>query len=102
MFISKIDDNGKIIFKQDILWSEFGKQFNIKDEKGNEIGNIYIHKMLTTKDGKIFAIGERYHKAASGAGIASCNTWWRCSTGFVKAVLEEIVIIEFNKDFETN
>jgi hypothetical protein len=101
MFISKIDDNGKIIFKQDILWSEFGKQFNIKDEKGNEeeIGNIYIHKMLTTKDGKIFAIGERYHKAASGAGIAAAILGGG-GPGFVKAVLEEIVIIEFNKDFK--
>jgi hypothetical protein len=103
LFVAKLDNTGKVVWKNDILWSEFAKQFKPKDEKGNpeDIGNVYIHKIVTTNDGKIFAIGERFRKAASGAGIAmAVLSGGPSGVSVVKAVLEEMVIIEFNKDFK--
>lgn len=103
IFVAKIDNTGNLVSKQNILWSEFAKQFKPVDEKGKpvDIGNVFIHKVISTNDGKIFAIGERFRKAASGAGIAMAILGGGPSgTSVVKAVLEEIVVIEFNKDFK--
>lgn len=103
IFVAKIDNAGTLVSKQNILWTEFAKQFKPVDEKGKpvDIGNVFIHKVVTTNDGKIFAIGERYRKAASGAGIAMAILGGGPSgTSVVKAILEEMVIIEFDKNFK--
>lgn len=104
MFIAKIDNDGNIKQKSTFLWKDVAKDFNPVNEKGDpvDIGNIYIHKVITNADGKIYAIGERFYKAASGMGIAmnvlGALGGGSPSASVVKIVVAELVIIELGKD----
>jgi hypothetical protein len=103
IFAAKVDNEGNILTKVNIPWDVFAKQFKPVDEKGKpvKIGNVYIHKIVKTADGKIFAIGERFRKAASGAGIAmAILAGGHTTSSVVKLVVEDMVIIEFSPDFK--
>ncbi|HUH74286.1 MAG TPA: DUF6770 family protein [Chitinophagales bacterium] len=102
MFIAKIDNDGNIKQKSTFLWSDIAKDFKPVDEKGEpvDIGNIFIHKVITNADGKVYAIGERFYKAASGSGIAMTLLGRGSGGGFVKIVVAELVIIELGKDLK--
>ncbi len=62
MFLANVDNKGTILNKQYILWDDFQKQFNLKNVEGKplDISSIYIHKIVSTNDGKIFVIGEAH------------------------------------------
>lgn len=65
VFLANIDNKGTILNKQYILWDEFLTQFNLKNEEGKplDVSSIYIHKIVSTNDGKIFVIGEAHDDA---------------------------------------
>jgi len=61
--------------------------------------NVAIHKIVRTADGKIFAIGEQFKKAASAVGIltyASSNS----NVSAVKVQLYNMMVFQFDKDFK--
>jgi|GEM_PF-6285651 len=96
MFIAKVDNNGNMGEKSTFFWKDVAKDFNPVDEKGNsiDIGNVYIHRVLQTSDGRIFAFGERFYKAASALGIAT-NVLSGLSGSSPRASVVKIVVAEF-------
>lgn len=106
MYIAQIDKKGNILKSSKFFWKDLAKDFNPVDDKGNpvDIGNVFIHKVVHTADGKTYAIGERFYKAASALGIAS-NVMGALGGGganasVVKIVAAEIIIIELDKELK--
>src|SRR4029079_4696027 len=64
--------------------------------------NVTIHKMVRTADGKVFAIGEQFKKAASALGIASTVLGGGRSSGvsMVKVQLFNMMVFEYGSDFK--
>jgi hypothetical protein len=106
MQVASIDNNGNIKNRHTFLWKDVAKDFNPTDEKGQpiDIGNVFIHKVVTTADGRMYAIGERFYKAASALGIASnilsAASGSSSSTSTVKLVVAELMILELSKDLK--
>lgn len=72
------------------------------NEKGKieDVGFIWFHRIVQTADGKVFAIGESYRKAADGAGIAIAAMGGNASV--MKLIVQDMYIFEFDKDFTLN
>lgn len=105
IYVGKIDNNGNEMLKKEILWDKFKKDYKFKDEDGDEseIGNIFIHKLLSTKDGKIFAIGERFKKALDGGATALRGVGMILGGGVSSSlnfnlVLQHMILIELDKE----
>ena len=65
-----IDEKGKILSEKYNSWDlELGKYMNVSSKgKIEDFGYMYMHNMMQTADGSIFAIGEGYKKVASALG----------------------------------
>lgn len=68
-----IDGNGKILSEKYLTWeSDMGKYLDVNAKgKIDDFGYMYLHNVVQTADGSIYAIGEGFQKAASALGIAS-------------------------------
>jgi hypothetical protein len=73
MFIQEIGMDGKMKNETYTPWAGEINSIIVKKMKDEMKGNMktFIHKVVKTADGKVFAIGEQYRKAASALGIAS-------------------------------
>lgn len=105
LFLGKIDNNGNEILKKEIFWDQFKKDYKFKEEDGdeNEIGNIFIHKLVYTKEGKIFAIGERFKKAVDATSSALRGVGMLMGGGVSSSVnfnlvLQHMIVVELDKD----
>ena len=73
IFIQEVGMDGKIKRETYTPWAGEINSIIVKKMKDEMKGNMktFIHKVVKTADGKVFAIGEQYRKAASALGIAS-------------------------------
>lgn len=71
-FYKIFDMEGHLIRDKFITWNTDIAKVTPVDAKGRIDGKkrVLFHEIVKTADGEIFAIGEQYKKAASGAGIA--------------------------------
>lgn len=94
-----IDMKGNIKSKNYMSWATDVSKYLSVDAKGKVDGNnlIFFHKMLKTADGKIFAIGEQYRKAARVGAIAlSMIPNVQNGMSWQKMVVEDLIIFEFD------
>lgn len=103
--IYEIDSKGKILSKTYNSWAGDFARYLPTNRKGkiDEIGFLYIHKMLKTPNGKLFVVGEGYKRQASAGGIALAVLSGGRSTGSVgvtKMVTTDMVIMEFNDKYK--
>lgn len=70
-----------------------------KGDKGKN-GNVFFHKVVSTSEGKAFAIGEVFKKKADGAGIAISALGGSASV--VKIKVYDMFVMEFNDQFDLN
>lgn len=105
-----MDSTGHIYKRKYISWEKDVERLVKKNKKNKdeEIGQLYFHKFIKTSDGRFFGIGEQYHMAASGAGIIAGIAASALRSGTItansnmsvrKAVVEDIVIFEFDNSF---
>lgn len=69
----QLDANGKLINENYCSWeNDLGKYLDVTS-KGviADFGNLFLHDIFQTADGKVFAIGEGFKKVVSALGIAS-------------------------------
>ncbi|MEM8889571.1 MAG: DUF6770 family protein [Bacteroidota bacterium] len=106
LYFQCYDKSGKQVKKSYLSWDKDVSKFLDVNAKGRikEGGFITLHKMVRTEDGKIYAIGERFRKAVSGAGVAM-NVLAAAGGGTsgisnAKIVLEEMYVFEMDKDFK--
>ncbi|SFW88985.1 DUF6770 family protein [Chitinophaga sancti] len=100
--IYEIDNNGNILNKTYNSWAvDIAKHLptNTKGKIDN-IGYLYIHKMIPGANGKIFIVGEGYKKQASAGGIAltalNAAAGSYRNAGVTKVVVTDLVVMEFD------
>jgi hypothetical protein len=97
-----IDEKGKVLNQKYCGWGqELGKYLSVSSKgKIEDFGFMYLHNMIQTADGSIFAIGEGYQKTASALGIISqVATAGRSGISTVKVKVTDMVLIKFDKNF---
>lgn len=97
-----VDEKGKILNEKYCAWDlELGKYLNVSSKgKIEDFGFMYLHNILQTGDGNIFAIGEGYKRVGSALGIASTVlTLGRAGASTLKAQVTDMILIRFDKDF---
>lgn len=97
------DKAGKIVAQKKYSWVRYFKEAMDKNKKG-EIkgsGSIYLHKIVQTADGHIYAIGEYFRKVASAGGIAAMAlSGGRGGISTSKMMIRNLVIMELNPSLE--
>jgi hypothetical protein len=90
------------------VWSMNNKGKILKvDSKGrvDELGYVFFHDIIATEDGRIFAIGEGYKKAANAGGIA-LNVIGAAlgggvrGSGNTKIIVTDMLLLELSQDFK--
>lgn len=100
-----IDETGKTLSEKYSSWDlDLGKHLGTNGNgKIDDFGYMFLHNMIQTEDGSIYAIGEGYKKAASGLGIATtilagaAGSTSNIST--VKLKVTDMLVIKFQPDF---
>ena len=97
-----IDEKGTTLNEKYCAWDlELGKFLNVSSKgKIEDFGFMYLHSMIQTADGNIFAVGEGYKKVASALGILSkVASGGRSGISTVKVKVTDMLMIRFDKDF---
>ena len=97
-----MDEKGIMLNEKYCAWDlELGKFLNVSSKgKIEDFGFMYLHNIIQTSDGNIFAVGEGYKKVASAMGIASrVMTMGRAGASTLKAKVTDMILIRFDKDF---
>jgi len=96
-----VDDKGNVLTEKYCSWDlELGKFLNVSSKgKIEDFGYMYVHNILQTSDGNIFAIGEGYKKVASALGIAAKLLAARSNISTIKIKVTDMIMIKFDKDF---
>jgi hypothetical protein len=104
--IYEIDSKGKTISKTYNSWTEDFAKYLPVNAKGkiDNLGYLYIHKMMKMPDGRLFIVGEGYKRQASAGGIAlnalSMAAGGYAGMGNTKIVITDMVMMEFNDKYK--
>jgi hypothetical protein len=96
-----IDEKGKIMSEKYNSWDlELGKFLDVNSKgKITDFGYMFVHNMIQTSDGSIYAIGEGYKKVASALGIAATLLTRNSDISTIKVKVTDMMMIKFDKDF---
>lgn len=102
-----LDMQGKIIHQKTNSWANEISAAAPVDESGKFDGNnsrILFHDFIRTDDGRVFAVGEQYKKAANAAGIAAtilltAATGSVYTSSYSQIIIYNMVVFEFTDDF---
>ena len=97
-----IDEKGKVLSEKYNSWDlELGKFLDVNSKgKIDDFGFMYLHNIMQTADGNIFAIGEGYKKAASALGILSkVASGGRSGVSTIKIKVTDMIMIKFDQNF---
>lgn len=101
-----INADGKVIAKTYNSWKEDFAKYLPTNSKGkiDNVGFLYIHKLIQAPNGKMFVVGEGYKREASAGGIAlkmlGGLSGMRSNAGVSKIVITDMVMMEFNDKFK--
>ena len=101
--IYEITSNGKIVNKTLNSWDgDFSKYLTISDKgRIDNVGYMYIHKIIHSADGKFFVAGEGYKRTASAMGIATTVlSGGRAYNGVTKMTITDMVVMQFDNRFK--
>ncbi|HEX2630837.1 MAG TPA: DUF6770 family protein, partial [Chitinophagaceae bacterium] len=97
-----VDEKGTTGTEKYCSWDlDMGKYLSVTSKgKIEDFGYMFLHNMIQTSDGSIYAIGEGYKKTASALGILSqVATGGRGGLSTVKITVTDMLLIKFDKDF---
>jgi hypothetical protein len=96
-----IDEKGTILSEKYNSWDlELGKFLDVSSKgKIDDFGFMYLHQIMQTADGSIFAVGEGYKKVASALGIASKILTRNSGISTVKIKVTDMIMIKFDPNF---
>lgn len=98
-----IDEKGTVISEKYASWDvDMGKYLDINSRgKIQDFGFMYLHNIVQTADGKIYAIGEGYKKVASALGIASAILSRGSGRGMstLKIKVTDMLLLNFDSEF---
>jgi hypothetical protein len=101
-----IDSRGKILTKIYNSWADDFSKYLPTNSKGkiDNIGYLYIHRVIHMPNGKMFIVGEGFKRQANAGGIA-LNVLGglmgaRTGAGVTKVVTTDMVMMEFNEKYK--
>ncbi|MGQ0738104.1 MAG: DUF6770 family protein [Bacteroidota bacterium] len=98
-----IDEKGAITGEKYLSWDvEISKYLSVTSKgKIEDFGFMYLHQIVQTADGKIYAIGEGFKKVASALGIASTilSGGGRGRASVTKIKVTDMMVLTFDQDF---
>jgi len=97
-----VDEKGTVISEKYLGWNlELGKYLDVSSKgKIDDFGFMYLHKMLQTADGNIYAIGEGFKKTASALGItAQILSRGDAGASVTKIKVTDLILIKFDNNF---
>ncbi len=101
--IYEVTKDGKVVNKTLNSWDgDFSKYLTISSKgRIDNVGYMYIHKVIHASDGKFFVVGEGYKRTASVAGIATAVlSAGRAYNGVTKMTITDMVVMEFDNRFK--
>ncbi|HXD76641.1 MAG TPA: DUF6770 family protein [Puia sp.] len=105
--IYEISTAGKVLVKAYNSWAGDMARYLPTNSKGkiDDVGYLYIHRLIRTPDNRLFVVGEGYKRQANAAGIAlnslSIIAGGRTtSVGNTKIVVTDLVMMEFNPKYK--
>jgi len=100
--VYEITTAGKITSKVYNTWAGDFAKYLPTNSKGkiDNIGFLYIHKLMKTPDNKLFIVGEGYKRQVSAGGIALMALSGSSAFGATKIVITDMVIMEFNSKYK--
>jgi hypothetical protein len=92
---------GKFVARTYNSWTEDFSKYLATNRKGkiDDIGYLYIHKVIRTPDHRMFVVGEGYKRQASAGGIA-LSVLVRSNVGVTKIVVTDMVMMEFDSKYK--
>lgn len=101
MGIWVMDSKGKLVTSKYSSWDGDLAKYLPVDEKGkiDDVGYIYIHKVVQTSDGNIFAVAEGYRQAASALGIAA-TLMGSGNVSVIKLKITDMVMLQYDSTFK--
>lgn len=97
-----VDEKGVVGSEKYLSWDlELGKYLDVSSKgKITDFGFMYLHNMIQTSDGSIYAIGEGFKKVASALGILSqVATGGRSGVSMAKIKVTDMILIKFDQNF---
>jgi hypothetical protein len=96
-----IDEKGKVQSEKYCSWEmDMSKFLNVSSKgKIDDFGFMYLHNILQTSDGTIYAVGEGYKKVASALGIAAKVLTRNSGVSTLKIKVTDMILLKFDKDF---
>lgn len=105
--IYAIDNKGKILTKTYNSWADDFAKYLPTNSKGkiDNVGFLYIHKVIQMPDGKLFIVGEGYKRQANAGGIAltalaALGGGRQSAVGVTKIITTDMVMMEFNDKYK--
>lgn len=101
-----IDSEGKVLTKTYNSWADDFAKYLPTNSRGkiDNIGYLYIHKVIQMPDGKMFIVGEGFKRQASAGGIAinvlGALAGVRTGVGVTKIVTTDMVMMEFTDKYK--
>lgn len=106
--IYEIDSKGKVVTKTYNSWGGDLAKYLPTNSKGkiDDVGYLYIHRLIQAPNGKLFVVGEGYKRQASAGGIAltvlAAAAGSYGSAGVTKIVITDMVVMEFNDKYKVS
>ena len=96
-----IDEKGIVTSEKYVSWDlDMGKYLDVTSKgKIADFGFMYLHNMVQTADGKIYAVGEGYKKVASALGIASKILTRGRGVSALKIKVTDMILLSFDSEF---
>lgn len=98
-----VDEKGVVTSEKYNSWElQLGKFVNVTAKgKIDDFGYMFLHAIVQTPDGSVYAVGEGYKKAASALGITAKILAGGRGTGIstVKVKVTDMIMVQFDKDF---
>jgi len=96
-----MDEKGAVLSEKYCSWDlELGKYLDVNSKgKIGDFGYMYVHSIIQTADGNVFAVGEGYKKVASALGIASKLLTRNSGVSAIKIKVTDMIMITFDKNF---
>jgi hypothetical protein len=105
--IYEIGTDGKVLSRTYNTWAGDMARYLPTNAKGKveDVGYLYIHKLIRTPDNKMFVVGEGYKRKASAGGIAltalmAAGGGHSNAVGVTKIVVTDMVVMEFNAQYK--
>ncbi|HEY2348322.1 MAG TPA: DUF6770 family protein, partial [Puia sp.] len=97
----ELSTDGKVINKTFNSWDGDFSRFLHTGSNGkiDDVGYLYVHRMIRTPDNNLFVVCEGYKKQASAGGIA-LSVLAGAPSGATKVVVTDLVIMQFDPAYQ--